>query len=436
MIAALVISAIAIVGMIICVFAFPVLKIGKFQMQTFWFAPLIGAILLLSLGLVDAKMVFSSMIASTSVNPLEILAIFISMVFISVVLDEVGFFKYLASVAVQKSNNSQLTMFVLLYFIVSVLTVFTSNDIIVITFTPFIIFFCKNTKINPLPYLIGEFVGANTWSMLLIIGNPTNIYLATSYNIDFLDYLTHMAIPTFLAGIVSLAVMLILFRKYFKVPLTSSLEHDHIIDKTIFSVSLVLLIICIILLSISSWVGLSMWLIASISACILLVFVIVYCSFQKKEAFILKESLMRLPFNLIPLLLSMFVIVLTLHSYDITTYFYDVLNTNQPILSYGLSSFVVANLINNIPMSVLYVDIIENFSEISRQAIFASIISSNIAAFFTPIGALAGMMWMGILKKNDIPFSFGKFTFYGAIIAIPTLFASLGGLYLSFFLMG
>ncbi len=57
-------------------------------MQTFWFAPLLGAILLLVFGLVDAELVFSSLIAPTSVNPLEILAIFISMVFISVVLDE------------------------------------------------------------------------------------------------------------------------------------------------------------------------------------------------------------------------------------------------------------------------------------------------------------------------------------------------------------
>lgn len=381
MVSALVISILSIIGMILCVFFFPVLKIKTFHIQTFWFAPLLGVILLLVFGLVDAELVFASLVAPTSVNPLEILAIFISMVFISVVLDEVGFFKYLASIAVKKAKNSQMTMFILLYFIVSILTIFTSNDIIVITFTPFIIFFCKNTKINPLPYLIGEFVGANTWSMLLIIGNPTNIYLATSYEIDFLTYITHMAIPTVVAGLISLAIMLLIFKKYFKIPLTNHLEQDHIVDKPIFIVSLCLLIICIVLLSINSWVGLSMWLISSTCGAILLIFFIIYCSIQKKELFILKESILRLPFNLIPLLLSMFVIVLTLHSYKITTGLYNILNTNLPILSYGLSAFVFANLINNIPMSVLYVDIIENFAEVSQPAIFASIISSNIAAF-------------------------------------------------------
>lgn len=141
----------------------------------------------------------------------------------------------------------------------------------------------------------------------------------------------------------------------------------------------------------------------------LLTFIIIYCLINRKEMFILKESLLRLPYNLIPLLLSMFVIVLSLHVYKISEHIYDFLNTSQPILSFGLSSFLSANFINNIPMSVLFVDIISNFTTLaSHEAIYASIIGSNIAAFFTPIGALAGMMWIGILKQNGVKFTFLK----------------------------
>ncbi len=418
--------------MIVCVFACPVLKIKNFEMQTFWFAPTLGAIILLIFGLVDGNVVFSSMIENSSVNPLEILVLFISMVFLSVVLDEVGFFKYLATLAVKKAKNSQLAMFIILFFMVSILTIFTSNDIIVITFTPFIIFFCKNTKISPIPYLVAEFVAANTWSMLLIIGNPTNIYLATSFNIDFFTYIKYMFIPTIFAGITSLLIMLLIFKNKLKQKLDSNISSDHILDKNIFIISLILLIICIVLLAISSFINLSMWIISLTSAGILLIFLVIYCIFNKDKRYILKESIFRLPFNLIPLLLSMFVIVLTLHQYDITTYIFNLLNTSQPILTFGLSSFVFANLTNNIPMSILYVDIVKNFTNISPQAIYSSIISSNIAAYFTPIGALAGIMWMSILRKNDVEFSFLKFSIYGSIIAIPTLLVSLGGLYISF----
>ena len=432
MIPAIIISILSILGMIVCVFACPVLKIKNFEMQTFWFAPTLGAIILLIFGLVDGNVVFSSMIENSSVNPLEILVLFISMVFLSVVLDEVGFFKYLATLAVKKAKNSQLAMFIILFFMVSILTIFTSNDIIVITFTPFIIFFCKNTKISPIPYLVAEFVAANTWSMLLIIGNPTNIYLATSFNIDFFTYIKYMFIPTIFAGITSLLIMLLIFKNKLKQKLDSNISSDHILDKNIFIISLILLIICIVLLAISSFINLSMWIISLTSAGILLIFLVIYCIFNKDKRYILKESIFRLPFNLIPLLLSMFVIVLTLHQYDITTYIFNLLNTSQPILTFGLSSFVFANLTNNIPMSILYVDIVKNFTNISPQAIYSSIISSNIAAYFTPIGALAGIMWMSILRKNDVEFSFLKFSIYGSIIAIPTLLVSLGGLYISF----
>ena len=436
MIAALTISVLSILGMIASVFFFPIISLGKYKIQTFYFAPLIGAILLLVFNLVDRNLVLSSMIDSSSVNPLQILAIFLSMVFISVVLDEVGFFKYLASEAVKHSKNSQVSMFIMLYVVVSILTIFTSNDIIVITFTPFIIFFCNNAKIKPLPYLISEFVGANTWSMLFIIGNPTNIYLASNFNIDFFTYFIHMLIPTFFGGISSLVIMLLVFRKSLKAPLNITLKEERILDKPIFLVSLILLIVCIILLAISSFIGLEMWMISSISALTLLIFFIIYAIFKKEKAFLLKESVKRIPFNLIPLLLSMFVIVLTLRTYDVTEHLYDLLNTSQPILSYGFASLLTANLINNIPMSVLFVDVIENFPLQCNQAIFASIISSNIAAFFTPMGALAGMMFMGILKKGGVDFTFKKFVMYGSIISIPTLIFSLLGLYLSFYLIG
>lgn len=89
----------------------------------------------------------------------------------------------------KKAGASQKKLFFLLYIVTSVLTVFTSNDVIILTFTPFICYFAKNCEIDPVPYIVTEFVAANTWSMLFIIGNPTNIYLATTYGVGFAEYL-------------------------------------------------------------------------------------------------------------------------------------------------------------------------------------------------------------------------------------------------------
>jgi Na+/H+ antiporter NhaD/arsenite permease-like protein len=40
-------------------------------------------------------------------------------------------------------------------------------------------------------------------------------------------------------------------------------------------------------------------------------------------------------------------------------------------------------------------------------------------------------MWLKILKSNGVKFGFRGFLKYGVAIAIPTLAASLGGLYVS-----
>ena len=432
MVGVIVIAAISIVGLIASILFLPSVQIGKVHVSTYWMMPLLGGIVLLASGLLSFDVFVGALFANNAVNPLQILAIFFSMVFMSIVLDEVGFFRFLASVAAKRAKQSQTLLFILLYIFVSVLTVFTSNDIIVITFTPFIIFFSRHAKISPLPYLIGEFVAANTWSALLLVGNPTNIYLAGSFGIDFLAYVERMFIPTLFAGFVAMAIIFLLFHKKLKDPIEVEASDEKIIDKPIFIVSAVLLSSCIVLIAISTWINLPMWIAALGSAVVLFVFVFVYGLINKKEFFVTTDSLKRLPYDLAPLLLGMFAIVLALEESGITEVLFSALGNEQPILVYGLASFLGANLVNNIPMSVLFTEILKSGSVVNYQAVYACILSSNVAAFFTPVGALAGVMWMGLLKQNHIRFTFLRFVGYGALISIPTVLAGLGGLYLSF----
>ena len=82
-------------------------------------------------------------------------------------------------------------------------------------------------------------------------------------------------------------------------------------------------------------------------------------------------------------------------------------------------------------MSIFYADLL-SFLPSSESALFATIISSNLGAILTPIGALAVIMWMRILKEHDLEFSFGKFTLYGLAVSIPTLLVAFAGLLLEF----
>ncbi|MDY2841648.1 MAG: ArsB/NhaD family transporter, partial [Candidatus Borkfalkiaceae bacterium] len=333
------------------------------------------------------------------------------------------------------------------YFAVSVLTVFTSNDIIVLTFTPPVCIFAKKARVSPLPFLIGEFVAANTWSMALLIGNPTNIYLAGSAGISFFEYMKVMLLPAAAAGLSGLAALIILFRKQLflspggqAAPCENTMlpgdetasdgkfaagdgERKTKISKVPLAASLVTLAACIIILSVSSFIGAEMWLVCVISAAALTVFLLFYGLFAEKTAARVLHGLKKAPYELIPFVLSMFVIVLALKKTGVTDALSGALvkGAKSDGFLFGTLAALCSNLLNNIPMSVLFEKIIGGKSV---YATFGAVIGSNIGAFITPVGALAGIMWTKILNGEGVKLSFGKFALYGTFCAVFALAAA------------
>ncbi|MEG2687724.1 MAG: ArsB/NhaD family transporter [Clostridia bacterium] len=396
-----------------------------FSLETFWIAPLLGAILLLAVSAVSPSDVWTSFSSNSAVNPLKILALFFSMTIVSVFLDEAGFFEYFAAKTAIRFGGSQNTLFFALYAVISLLTIFTSNDIVILTFTPFICYFCKRANIKPLPYLIMEFVAANTWSMLLIIGNPTNIYLATALQVNFFEYTKIMALPTVVAGVVSFAIIRLLFFKPLKEKITTQSEKAVLKDKTLTALALTTLTVCIILLAVASFVkAMEMWIVAVGSMAVLLVAVLIYCLAKHQKPTVIKNALGRAPWLLIPFVLSMFIIVLAFSKQGITIAIANFLGSDFAVFKYGFLSFVGANILNNIPMSVLFAEVAAAGGA-TVAASYATIIASNIGAILTPVGALAGIMWTDIIRKNNIKMSIFQFVKYGIFVSIPTLTLSL-----------
>lgn len=429
-----IIAGLVCVALVLTVLTNPSINIGKYHIRIFyWTAPVLGSIALLLFRLLPLPVMWEGLTSSGSINPLKILTLFISMTTLSIYLDEVGFFSYIAGISLKFAKTSQLRLFCVLFLLVSVLTVFTSNDIIILTFTPFICYFSKKAEIDPMPYLFGEFVAANTWSMMLIIGNPTNIYLATANGIGFGTYTAHMLLPTLFAGITAFLLLLMIFRKPLSQPISIKEEKPAIRDKGLVIIGLLHLVFCTILLILSSYIGLEMWYITLGFAVSLFLCVTIYKKKKGVKERVLLHTIMRAPWELIPFVLSMFLLVLTLDRYQVTTIISDFFGTDHLVWKYGIASFLSANVMNNIPMSVAFSSIVSHLPEADRlPAAYASIIGSNIGAYFTPLGALAGIMWFGILNKMGIPFSFRKYISYGIRISIPVLIATLLGLLIYF----
>ena len=424
-----------LVGILTCaamiglVFFKPAVTVRGEQISIYWLPPVAGALVLILGGALSWQEVAAGLTAPTAMNPIKILVLFFSMTLISVFLDGIGFFRYLAERLLGRAKGNQLSLFLTLYATVSVLTVFTSNDIIVLTFTPFICYFARHAKIDPIPYLFCEFIAANSWSMLLIIGNPTNIYLGTGAGLDFFSYIKVMALPTLLAGGVSLGLLLLLFRKKLSAPMELKEHPTRLRNRTLTGLGVGHLAVCILFLVFSSALGLPMWIIALAAMVSLFIGAAVCLAVRRQSLVVLRETVARAPFEMAPFVLSMFVLVLALEKVGVTAQIASLLSAVPPAAGYGAVSFFAANLMNNIPMSVLFSGITANLAGAEQEAaLYASIIGSNLGAFFTPIGALAGIMWMQLLKVHDISLNFRSFTKIGAAVALPTLAAALLGL--------
>lgn len=431
-IAPLIVVIVSIVLMVLAIVFDWKIKIKKVSFALYWIFCLVGASACLIFKFAGENPIKDIFFNSANINPLKILVIFLSCTSISVLLDKIGFFSYIAAVILQKSKSSQTKLFFSFSLIIAVLTIFTSNDILILTFTPFICYFAKNAKIDPTPYILSEFVCANVWSMFFYIDNPTNIYMCTTFDITFLQYAAKMALPTAACGIFSTFLVYLIFRKKLKEKIV--IEDVEIIkpNKVLLTIGITGLSIMVLMMAISNYIpGVELWYVPLICSVATYIASLVYIIIKKEGYSIIINSLKSLPYALIPFLLSMSVFIVTLNNAGLIPEFAKFLSDKHMFIT-GYVSFILGNLLNNIPMTMMFTTTLgEMYTDIlgagvapnydNLRVLYGVVASSNICALLTPIGSLAGIMFMKILRENEVKYNFKQFIGYGSIISIPTI---------------
>ena len=416
----IIISALTAIGLIVALF----FNLKFKNISLYWVLSLFGALIVVLINANHFKAIFGTLVENSPINPVKILIFFICMTILSIILDNLHFFNYLAIKCTKLAKNSQFKLFLIFYCMVSVLTIFTSNDIVILAFVPFICYFCKNVNINPAPYVFSTFVAANTWSMLFVIGNPTNVYIASFMGIDFLTYFLQMAIPTIACGIISFFVLILLFKKQLKEKIVLKEAEQVIINKPLVALNAVFLLTCTVILAVSSYIGLEMWYIALAFVAFEIVVNLIICAVKKQSTGYITNALKRAPWTFVPFLLSMFVIIMCLEVNGITSQIAKLFAGGSNVLTYGVLSFLSSNIINNIPMTALFSSILSHGGA-NPLAAYATIVGSNLGALVTPVGALAGIMFINIVKEKDVDFSIKSFIKYGVVISTISITVAL-----------
>ncbi len=379
------------------------------------------------------------------VNDIDLVVLILALAYLSISLDESGFFEYASVKIIKVSHGSGSKLLVNLFLLTSVLTYFTSNDIVIIAMTPIILYVSKHTGgHNAIPLLISLFVGANTLSMGLYIGSPTNIVIGDAVGLSFIEYLKLMLVPSIVAAITSLGMLYLIFVRF---PISGNkIFHSYslpLMDKHDKPTEIMLLksfvfILCIIILSIVPSEVLQIWEVCLSFAFIMFCIDMIYLWYIKKSLVLFVNKVTsKLPWEIAPFVISFFVLVnamegttLSNETMSFVMYLFDQ-GLVYGVLGAGYLSAISVNLMNDIPSTMFWANLLGNIQpQLTEQnfkvLIVAILIGVNPGCYLTIIGALAGLMWIKIIgtsnvSKELITPTAWDLTKYGSIILIPVL---------------
>src|SRR6202050_2356824 len=166
-----------------------------------------GVLLLIILRLVPLKLAGQAVAKGT-----DVYLFLIGMMLLSELAREQGVFDWVASVAVRGANGSCSCLFLLVYGVGTLVTIFMSNDATAVVLTPAILTAVRKAKVSPLPYLFVCALIANAASFVLPISNPANLVVFHTGMPPLRTWLADFGIPSLLSIVATFFVMRFLFR--------------------------------------------------------------------------------------------------------------------------------------------------------------------------------------------------------------------------------
>jgi Na+/H+ antiporter NhaD/arsenite permease-like protein len=69
-------------------------------------------------------------------------------------------------------------MYLYFYLMLTLLSILLGNDPVILSGTAFLVYYTEVAKLDPRAWIMAEFAAANTASMVLFVGNPTNVCIS------------------------------------------------------------------------------------------------------------------------------------------------------------------------------------------------------------------------------------------------------------------
>ena len=118
----------------------------------------------------------------------ETLGLLSGMFILVSILNEAGFFTWLAMTSIRKVNYQPVPLFVILIILASFLAMFMDSITVMLFLTALTVQLTRLLKIDPIPVVIAEVCAANTGGAATLMGDPPNVILGTTLGFTFNDF--------------------------------------------------------------------------------------------------------------------------------------------------------------------------------------------------------------------------------------------------------
>jgi arsenical pump membrane protein len=382
-----------------------------------------GALLLIALRLVPLRLAGQAIAKGT-----DVYLFLTGMMLLSELAREHGVFDWVASLAVRGAKGNCSRLFVLVYGVGTLVTIFLSNDATAVVLTPAILAVVRKAKVAPLPYLFVCALIANAASFVLPISNPANLVVFHTGMPPLGRWLADFAVPSFLSIVVTFAVMRFLFRD----ELCRNIEYEgegyELSGNGRLVVAAIALMI-VVLLTASAMrkdLGLPTCLAA------LIITVVVSIKAKRNPLTVARE----VSWGTLLLVAGLFVMVDAMESQGALKLTQQWLAWASSMGEYmgawvvGFCVGIANNLVNNLPLGLIAGATLQAAHTTGLMA-NAVLIGVDLGPNLSVTGSLATILWLLAVRKDvgaeKLDVSFWKFLRVGVVAMPLALFAALGG---------
>ena len=378
-----------------------------------------GALLLIALRLIPLKLAGHAIAEGT-----DVYLFLTGMMLLAELAREQGVFDWVSAVAVRGANGSCSRLFLLVYAVGTLVTIFMSNDATAVVLTPAILAVIRKAKISPLPYLFVCALIANAASFVLPISNPANLVVFHTGMPPLGQWFLAFGVPSVLSIAATYAAM----RWHFRKDLCKQIEYEvaPVVLRPGGKLVLVGLALMVAVLLAASAMKRDLGLPTCLAA--LAITGATMATSRSNPLNLLRE----ISWGTILLVAGLFVMVAAMESQgalQVTQTWLVWAQTLAPATGALVVGFFVGlanNLVNNLPLGLIAGGTIQA-AHIQGLLANAVMIGVDLGPNLSVTGSLATILWLLALRKEGLNVSVWKFLKLGLIAMPIALAAALGG---------